>query len=159
MTTTTMTMNTTTYTDVSLLDFVNHETDGHDDCIHVVPEEGGITFLRLVESVSEGADENVRVKTTLDGRFRTMGDRRPEYIIYHGAQAATVLLWLRSLARERGEATVSADYWEVNNSPALDEAGVANESLFLSYTVGDRTEEAQINDVYTTAAHMSASFS
>lgn len=151
-------------TTVTATEFVNASTDSWDECVTIVPERENrrVVFLRLVESLAEGADENVRIATEIPGTLAERGEGRFENgvdsITLHGPEADTVLTFLRSYgaADARGETGFAAEYWPQNDTPALESAGVHTESLFLTYTVGERTETVAVNHAYTTPAHMNA---
>jgi len=154
---------------VDVIDFVNASTDGsgtHDECVSVVPrDDGTVAFLRLVEAVTNGADTNARIATVVDARFLNRGSlsdrnpRRPVSITYHDFEAATLLVWLRSLARERNVDHVTVEYYAKNNSPLIEDAGLNNESLFAAYkTEAGRTEEIGVGGVYANDIQMAANF-
>lgn len=153
---------------VSPVEFVNYDVDQRGECIHVVPPadpfDREIELIRLVsDTCAERPFE--RVRTVIDASFNVRypradaARRTPVSICLHDDDADTLLTWLRSLVRERSDATVSIAYWEQNNSPLVTDAGLDQESLFLDYQTETGTEHrVHIHGVYANDVQMMGNF-
>lgn len=154
---------------VSPVEFVNYNVDDRrSECIHVVPPSDPFDReIELIRLVSETSSERPfdRVRTVIDASFNVRYPRsdaprrRPDSICLHNDDADTLLTWLRALIRERSDATVSIAYWEQNNSPLIEDAGLNQESLFLDYKTESGTEHrVNIHGVYANHVQMMANF-
>lgn len=155
---------------VDLVDFVNYPTERewHEESLIVFPdrEEQTLEIIRIVSDDAGPNEPYERVRTVIRAHSRHHGlpglngvRGIPEKLCFHGSDSATILTWLRCLARERAVESVTLDYWERNDSDLVTNAGLHRESAFFEYrTSTGREQIVDIHGVYGNDIQMFGDF-
>lgn len=142
----------------SVMEFINRETPGHSEYIHLVPDLNN-RELRCYRALGDDGDEG-RIKTTISGvSFRSFGeaditDIKHFYLTY--MEAMSFMSYLGLLAKSRSS-DLTFEWSDSDGGPMMDDETTNIEMITMSYETFDgHNRSAQIRSEWQSNGHKMA---